>query len=170
MIYLDVFNPKTMQYEPKSTRNRAVATLSQSVELLSTLNVISLGSNRQVIERKTQICCISTGRRWNTSSCNGMYEVEVLFWSKSDKRTSRYSIQVHLPIRWSPQFLLVAIWESVVKAHSITIFQMPNPVDHCSAGTDITTINDISVFFNKNLAVLEFKLAIGLASVASGYC
>jgi len=56
-----------------------------------------------------------------------------------------------------------------VKAHSITIFQMPNPVDHHSAGTDITTINDISFFFNKNLAVLEFKLAFGLASVAGGY-
>jgi len=72
-------------------------------------------------------------------------------------------------IRWTPWSLVVAIWKSVVGAHCIIVFQMPNPLDHGSAMTNITTINNISFVFNKNLAVLKFKLRFGLASVSGGH-
>jgi len=165
--YYRNWHKRKMKYEPKSTHSWAVVILPEPVGLMSTLNGILFARNHQVTARKCQICCISTGQRWYSSSQTRMYEIEVLFWSHEDARTPTFAIRVHIPNQWTPCFFMAAIWDSVVVEHHITIFAMPNPLDRC-AGTNITTINNISRFFHKKLNPLKFCLQFGLANVHGG--
>jgi len=99
-----------------------------------------------------------------------MYKIDVLFWSESDNnRTPSFSIQVHLPVQWTPRLLIAAIWESVVGEHCITILKTPNPLDQRITRMDITTVNNISFLFVKNAEVLKCQLEFGLACVSGGY-
>jgi len=103
------------------------------------------------------------------SSCKGMYKIDVLFWSESDNnRTPSFSIQVHLPVQWTPWLLIAAIWERVAAEHRITILKAPNPLDRRITRTDITTVNNISFLFAKNAEVLKRQLEFGLACVSGG--
>ncbi len=168
MIYVNFFDQKMVKFEPKLTRNRAIAILFDSVKLVSTLNGMSFGTRREVMEKRLCICCISTGRRWYTPSPSKFYEIEVLFWSETDfKNTPSFSVQMHAPIQWMPRYLIAAIWESVVGMHCITVFEMENPHDP-SKSTNITTVNNILSFFDKSLNVLKFQLAFGLLNVNGG--
>jgi len=95
------------------------------------------------------------------------YKVEVLFWSQNNLKTPNFAIQLHLPLQWTPCLLVATIWESVLSAHCITVFEMKSPLAK-TTGSNITTINNISRIFDKKLDELKIHLAFSLVYVDGG--
>jgi len=161
-----------MGFIPRSTRNRAVLSISPAAELISTLNGIQVGNRRLITKHCTGIYCITTGRCYPNIHHLSEYYIMVHFWKEGEtQRHGPYvSVMVTVPRHWTPQIYLAAVYTTLLYENTIYIVETVCPWASVGEKYEITSVNNVvgSFFRIKNKEVLHNKLCYGMSSVSGG--
>jgi len=147
---------------PRAMRNNAVLDLASSVELISTLEGLHFGSNREVTSTIEHIQCISTGRRMQSKMNAQVDLLLVHFWCNKANKRPAILLTLPLPNWWTSQIFLGVLYSSVVAKLKIYILELKCP---WLQGAEIITINDIAT---KYFQFCSESSLLAIASVMVG--
>jgi len=154
---------------PRATRNIAVLDLPSAVELISMLEGLRFGTNREVTRVVERIECISTGRRIQSERNAQVDFVIVLFWSEKADEILAFVVTVPVPHWWTSQMFLGVVYSSILSNRKICVLELQCP---WSNGVEIITINDLAVKYfmvctEKSLRAISL-VTVGLHLVSGG--
>jgi len=154
---------------PRPTRNNAVLDLPSSVELISTLEGMHFGNNREVTQCIEHIQCISTGQR-QRSRCNAPVDhLLVHFWCDKANFYPATSITLLVPKWWTAQMFLGVLYASIESKKKIYIFEFKCPSLY---NAEIVMINNIAIkyfkFRSESSLCANSLVTVGLCLVHGG--